>query len=101
MDTLRRRIFISSFGLLLTLDAGAFSEVSVDASRKTVQFTILPVAEGARNGASAPVGRFLIESTAEIDGIGVFTPSSFLEVDAGAYVVPFVKGMATVTLRSS
>lgn len=100
MDTLRRRIFIASFGTLLTLDAGAFSEISVDVSRKSFTVQVLPVADGAVDGASAPVGRLLVESTADI-GVGSFKPSPGLDLDAGAYVVPFVKGKATVTFHNS
>ncbi|GJJ15242.1 hypothetical protein Clacol_009518 [Clathrus columnatus] len=101
MDTLRRRIFIASFGVLLTLDAGAFSQVIVDTSKHTIQLTILPVAEGAVNGASAPVGRLLVESTADVAGIGTFSLSTKLSVDAGAYVVQFNRGVASVLLRGS
>lgn len=101
MDTLRRRIFIASFGTLLTLDAGAFSEISIDVARRTFTVEVLPVADGAVNGASAPVGRLLVESTAEIEDVGSFKPLSSLKLDAGAYVVPFVEGKASVTFHDS
>lgn len=100
-DTLRRRIFIASFGLQLTLDAGAFSTAIVDTQANTVTVAILPVAAGAHNAASAPHGRLVVSQTVAVSGIGTFTPTNTLTTDAGAFVVPFGSSGATVILRSS
>ncbi|KIJ36493.1 hypothetical protein M422DRAFT_261043 [Sphaerobolus stellatus SS14] len=100
-DSLRRRIFIAPFGLLLSLDAGAFSSAVVDTQAKTVSVTILPAAPGAVNAAKAPQGRLVVTKTASVAGIGNFTPMTSLNVDAGAFVVPFQSGAATVSLASA
>ncbi|KII94313.1 hypothetical protein PLICRDRAFT_50293 [Plicaturopsis crispa FD-325 SS-3] len=99
-DSLRRRIFISPLGTLLTLDAGAFSAFSYDPSAKTLQVTVVPAAEGAINAAAAPHGRLVVEQIVA-GGAGVLVPTGNLTVDAGAYVVPFTSGVAQVMLKPS
>ncbi|KAF8578674.1 hypothetical protein K439DRAFT_1417005 [Ramaria rubella] len=99
-DTLRRRIFVASFGTLLTLDAGAFASAVIDTNAKTIQITITASPAGALGAASAPEGRLITTKTASITGIGVFSPTKRLKQDGGAFVVPFVQGQAVVTLQA-
>ncbi len=97
-DTLRRRVFISPLGTLLSLDAGAFSMVTFDPTTKSVSLTIVPAAEGAPSAASAPHGRLVVSQTAVIPHVRLLKPSKPLTQDAGAWVIPFSSGSATVTL---
>jgi len=99
-DPVRRRVFIGPLGALLTLDAGAFSLISYNPTARTVEVTILPVADGVTGAASAPNGRLVIQQTSPISGVGVLKPSSTLTVDAGAFVIPFVSGVGKVTLAA-
>ncbi|KAH8094626.1 hypothetical protein BXZ70DRAFT_946891 [Cristinia sonorae] len=97
-DTLRRRVFVAPLGTLFTLDAGAFSLVAFDPAKKSVTLTITAAPEGASSAASAPVGRLVVTQTAQVAGVRLLKPSSNLQMDAGAWVVPFTQGGATVTL---
>lgn len=99
-DTLRRRIFVASFGVLLTLDAGAFSTAVVDISAKSITVNIVPAAAGATNAANAPQGRLVLSQPASVAGIGTFKPMTTLKMDSGAFAVPFESGQATVTFQS-
>lgn len=96
-DDGRRKIFIAPFAALLVLDAGAFDSVTFDPSTGSVEVTILDAPAGVSGAAAAPSGRLVISQTATSD-IGVLSPTDSLEVDAGAYVVPFADGSATVAL---
>jgi hypothetical protein len=97
-DPVRRRVFIAPIAALLSLDAGAFTSVNYDPSARTVAVTISAVADGASGAASAPRGRLVIEQRASLSGISILKPTTSLTVEAGAYVVPFNSGSATVTL---
>ena len=97
LDSVRRRVFVAPLGAWLTLDAGAFSEVEIDPSERTVRLTITPSAGGVSGAASAPEARLLVQNTAS-NGLGVLEPTTSLAQDAGAWVIPFRSGVASVTL---
>ncbi|KAH7320403.1 hypothetical protein B0J17DRAFT_697122 [Rhizoctonia solani] len=98
-DTLRRRIYIAPLGALFTLDAGAFDNVQYTISDKSVTLSIIPSAGGS--GASAANGRLLVTQPSAISGVGTLSPSGTYSRDAGAYVIPFSNGKASVTVRSN
>ncbi|KEP45918.1 putative glycoside hydrolase family 43 protein [Rhizoctonia solani 123E] len=98
-DTLRRRIYIAPLGALFTLDAGAFDSVQYTISDKSVTLSIVPSAGGS--SASAANGRLLVSQPAAVSGVGSLTPSGTYSRDAGAYVIPFTNGRASVTVRSN
>jgi hypothetical protein len=97
-DSVRRRIFIAPIAALLTLDAGAFADITFNPSTKSAVVTI---AESVGAGAAAPRGRLVIEKTATISGVTILKPSTSLAVEAGAFTIPFTSGSATVTLVQS
>lgn len=97
-DTLRRRVFIAPLATMFTLDAGAFLLVQFDPSKKSVTLTVTAAPEGASGAASAPQGRLVVTQTTPISGVHLLKPSKTLKQDAGAWVIPFTKGSATVTL---
>ncbi|KAK1226171.1 hypothetical protein PQX77_010863 [Marasmius sp. AFHP31] len=101
-DPVRRRVFIAPIGALLTLDAGAFSTITYNPSARTVQVEVLATADGisTSGAAAAPQGRLVISQTASVGGVGVLRPTTTLTQDAGAYVIPFSGGRATVTLSA-
>ncbi|KAI0828505.1 hypothetical protein BC628DRAFT_1316608 [Trametes gibbosa] len=97
LDSLRRRVFIAPIGAWLTLDAGAFSEVDLDLAKKSVKLTIAAATPGVPNAAPAPNARLVVQNTA-LNGLGLLKPTSGLRQDAGAWVIPFKDGEASVTL---
>ncbi|KAJ7608673.1 hypothetical protein FB45DRAFT_762954 [Roridomyces roridus] len=99
-DPVRRRVFIAPIAALLSLDAGAFSTVTFTPGTNTVVVTITPVPDGSVNAASAPNARLVVSQTVAAGGVGVLKPTTTNTVDAGAFVVPFVNGVATITLTA-
>lgn len=97
-DTLRRRVFIAPLGQLFSLDAGSFSAVEYDSAANKVTLTVTAAPEGATSAASAPNGRLVITQTATVSGVNLLKPTGSLTQDAGAWVIPFQSGSATVTL---
>jgi len=100
-DPVRRRVFIAPIAALLTLDAGAFSTVSYTPSTQTVTVTITPAPDGATGAASAPNARLLVSQTASISGAGVLKPTTTFPMDAGAMVLTYKSGVASITLKAS
>ncbi|KAH9855459.1 hypothetical protein C2E23DRAFT_857655 [Lenzites betulinus] len=98
LDSLRRRVFIAPIGAWLSLDAGAFSEVAFDPVKKSVTLTIADAAPGVAGAAAAPNARLVVQNTAS-NGLGVLKATGSLKQDAGAWVIPFQSGIATVTLE--
>jgi hypothetical protein len=86
-DSVRRRVQVAGVGAC-TLDAGVFSAVQV--SGRTLTLTILSKPDEVPAAAAAPNGRLVVD--------GALVPQGALVVDAGAFVVPFSSGHATVVL---
>ncbi|KJA28438.1 hypothetical protein HYPSUDRAFT_51246 [Hypholoma sublateritium FD-334 SS-4] len=97
-DSIRRRVYVASLGTMLALDAGAFSVVEFDPRDNSVALTVIAAADGASDAAAAPAGRLVIRQKATIPGVGVLQAPPALVQEAGAYVIPFVKGRAVVKL---
>ncbi|KAI0347870.1 hypothetical protein BDW22DRAFT_1424125 [Trametopsis cervina] len=97
-DSLRRRVFIAPIATLLTLDAGAFSVVEYDANARRVTVTVTAAPDGVPRAAAAPNGRLVVTQTAAIAGVHLLKPTSRLTEDAGAWVLPFKSGSATIVL---
>ncbi|KAI0694411.1 hypothetical protein BC835DRAFT_1005706 [Cytidiella melzeri] len=97
-DTLRRRVFIAQLGMLFALDAGAFSAVEYNVNTREVTLTVTAAPEGVAEAAAAPNGRLVVTQTAAIAGVQLLKPTRSLAQDAGAWVIPFQSGTATVTL---
>ncbi|KAI0748874.1 hypothetical protein C8Q74DRAFT_1212341 [Fomes fomentarius] len=96
LDSVRRRVFVAPIGAWLTLDAGAFSEVAFDSAKRTVALTITPATSGISGAAAAPSARLVVQNTVN-NGLGVLKPTTELREDAGAYVIPFKGGVASVS----
>ena len=97
-DAVRRRIFVAPIGQLLELDAGVFTTLSYDASARSVTVGIA-ASSGTSGAADAEMGRLLVRQTADVEGVGALSPTGSLEVDAGAWSVPFEGGKASVVLK--
>jgi hypothetical protein len=99
-DAVRRKVFIAALGQLLTLDAGVFQTIVYNPTARTVAITIAAAPAGVPNAAAAPQGRLLITQTMTVSGVKLLTPTTTFSKDAGAFVVPFTSGAATVTLQA-
>lgn len=102
-DSVRRRVFIAPLGVLFSVDAGAFNIIEFSTTLKTVTLSLLPAPVGATSAAAAPNARIVVKQTATISGVGSIQPqnSSQATLDAGAYVIPFSSGTASITFTVS
>jgi hypothetical protein len=92
-DSLRKRVYLAPYGLYLTLDAGAFQQVSIDQKTSTVRVTLAPAT------ANVPEARLRVERTAQVGGAKTYEPAMSLKQERGAYVVPLGTAATTVELR--
>lgn len=100
LDSVRRRVFVAPLATLFTLDAGAFTEVEFNPSKKSVTLSISAMAPGVQGASAAPVGRLVVTSTAPNITASSFEPESSLKMDAGAWVIPLKGGEGSVTLAA-
>ncbi|KLO07806.1 hypothetical protein SCHPADRAFT_894353 [Schizopora paradoxa] len=101
LDSVRRRVFIAPLATLFTLDAGAFTEVEFEPSKKSVTLSIAAAAPGVQGAAAAPEGRLVVTATTpNFSTSSSVQPSSSLKMDAGAFVIPFKGGEGSVTFTA-
>ena len=92
LDSYRARVYISSLGLWLSLDAGTFEAIEVN-----------PTSGGVRVGLSAaneftPTARLGVEQPAKLKGVGTYRPVKPLRSERDAYVVPLSKTVTWIDL---
>ena len=92
LDSFRLRVYVAPSGLWLTLDAGKFESVEVDAKTGAVRVGL----SGVTQFTSA--ARLRIEQPAKLQGVGIFHPAKPLQTERDAYVVPLEKGTTWVEL---
>ena len=93
-DSVRRRIFVAPLGTLFTLDAGAFDGFTFSPERTVITLTILPSPREIEDAAAAPRARIVVtQMTSDAIKLG---PLENLQEDAGAWIAPFVSGVAKV-----
>ena len=95
LDSFRKRIYVASRGLWLTLDAGTFEAVEVNTRTRAVR-----VALGAATEFT-PKARLRVEQPARLSGVGIYKPRQELKVERGAYVVPLKKQLVWIDLLDS
>jgi hypothetical protein len=94
LDSFRTRVYIASLGLWLTLDAGTFETVDINASKGLVRVGLI----GATD--VTPEALLRVEQPAQLSGVGTYRPASPLKSQRGAYVVPLEKGTTWVELNT-
>jgi hypothetical protein len=94
-DSYRARVYISSLGLWLTLDSGAFDNVVVNPETGAVRVGLAGATE------TTPKAKLRIEQPAKIDGVGTYHPASAFESERGAFVIPLEKGTTWVELNTA
>jgi len=82
LDSGRQRVYLASLGLWLTLDAGNFEQIDVNAENGHVRVGLGPATEFT----SAAMLR--IEQPAKIAGVGTYRSAEKLESKRGAWVIP-------------
>jgi hypothetical protein len=93
-DSLRKRVYIASRSLWLTLDAGAFDSVEVNTRTAQVRVGL------AGAGAYGHTARLRVEQQGPKTDFGPFHPISPLKSERDAYVVPLGRGTTWVKLTA-
>jgi hypothetical protein len=93
LDSARASILLAPLGLWLTLDAGTFQEVEL--SPEGVRLTFGPATR------HTPEALLRVEQTAQVEGVGTFSPTGRFEQERGAYLVPLAEGPVDLILRPS
>jgi hypothetical protein len=93
-DSFRARVYLASLGLWLTLDAGKFASVAVNAVTGVVRVGLAGATE------ATPQGLLRIEQPAKVNGVGSYRPAAPLQSQRGAYVVPLHQETTWLELHS-
>ncbi|MBO0911596.1 MAG: hypothetical protein J2P13_07355 [Acidobacteria bacterium] len=93
LDSARTRVFIAPLALWLTLDAGTFETIEVDAQAGAVRVGLSPATE------FTSAAELRIEQPARIKDAGTYRPAQPLSVERGAYAVPLGRRETWVELR--
>jgi hypothetical protein len=94
LDSFRHRLYLASFGLWLTLDAGTFEQARIDLKTHRVFLKFAPAS------AETPEAFLRVEQPATIAGVGTYAPARRLQVTRGAYVVPLGQKPVEIMLRA-
>ncbi|HVI80873.1 MAG TPA: DUF5695 domain-containing protein, partial [Candidatus Acidoferrum sp.] len=84
LDSFRTRVYLSSLGLWLQLDAGNFESVELDSATGTVRISL------AAATSFTPTARLRAEQTARVKN-GVYRPVAALASERGMWLVPLGK----------
>lgn len=90
---MRTRIYLSPYGLWLTLDAGNFAAVEINAKNKTIRLAFAPATAETANA------RLRIEQPAKIENVGVFKPKESFVIERDAWVIPLSKSIKWIELK--
>jgi hypothetical protein len=93
LDSFRRRVYVAPFGLWLTLDAGTFETVEINAAAKTARLGLAAASQ------YTPMALLRIEQPAAVEGIGTFAPAASLTKQRGAFEVPLSTATTWIDLR--
>ncbi len=93
LDSARRRLYVASLGLWVTLDAGTLKSVAIDGH--TVRLTLSPA------DVHTPNALLRVSQPAEVSGVGVVAPQKRYEKQRGAFVVPLGSGTTDVVLHAA
>jgi Family of unknown function (DUF5695) len=91
LDSFRLRVYVASARVWLTLDAGKFEEIEVNAKTGAIRLGFSPATEFLH---SAPLR---IEQPGK-NGAMSYRPAKSLKLERGAYVIPLGKGTTWVDL---
>lgn len=92
LDSFRKRIYIASLGLWLTLDSGTFEFVKISVPDRSLEIGLESQTPYTR------YARLRIEQPASIDGIGSYIPEVFSETERGAFIIPLKQDTVRIRL---
>ncbi len=92
LNSFRTRVYLASAGLWLTLDAGHFDGVEVNANTGAVRVGLAAATQ------FTPTARLRVEQPGKVSGVGVYHPTMPLTSERDAYVVPLTGGTTWVEL---
>jgi hypothetical protein len=95
LDSFRRRVYIAPLGLWLTLDAGKFDSVELNAKTGVVRIGLAPAT------SFTPTAFLRIEQPAKIAGVGTYQLLAALPMARGAYQVTLGEETTWVTLTAN
>jgi hypothetical protein len=93
LDSYRSRVYLASRGLWLTLDAGRFASVEVNAKTGAVRVGLSAATE------FTTIARMRIEQPAQIKDVGKYHSTKPLKQERDALVIPLNQGVTWVDLQ--
>src|SRR5215831_14587922 len=81
LDSFRQRVYLASYGLWLTLDAGAFESVEINPRTNQIRVGL------ARQTADTPQAVLRIDQPAKLAGVSAYHPRPALAKERDAYVI--------------
>ena len=94
VDSIRQRVYVAPLGLWLTLDAGTFDTIEINARTNAIR-----VALSART-ADTPQARLHIQQPAKIKGVGTFHLNQSLPKERDAYVISLKPTVSWIELTT-
>jgi hypothetical protein len=94
LDSFRMRAYLAPLGLWLTLDAGRFERIELNAKSGVVRIELAAATQ------FTPAARLRVEQPAKVKGVGSYTVSKPLSTERGTYVVPLHAGATWVELTA-
>jgi hypothetical protein len=94
LDSFRMRVYVATAGLWLTLDAGKFASVEVNAKTGVVRLGLAAATK------FTPAARLRVEQPAKVNGVGMYGPATALQSEREAYIVPLKAGITWVELTA-
>lgn len=91
LDSFRRRVYVATLGLWLTLDAGTFERIAINTRSNVVRVTL------SRVDRFTPNARLRVQQPARIAGIGVYGPRQKFLNERDAFTIPL--GRSTTVLE--
>ncbi len=92
-DSSRTRIYIASYGLWLTLDAGTFQNIDMNPKTSSIRVGLSAENQFTRDA------HLHIEQPAKVNGVGTFRPRSQFKLERGDYIVPLSTKETWIELR--
>ena len=94
LDSFRMRVYLATAGLWLTLDAGKFAAVELNAGTGVVRLGLAAATD------FTPAARLRVEQPAKVNGVGSYGPAAALRSERDAYVVPLKAGVTWIELTA-
>jgi Family of unknown function (DUF5695) len=95
LDSLRRRLYLAPVGLYLTLDAGEFQSVDLDATTHAVHVRLAPASNVTKTA------RLRIEQPAKVVGVGSYAAAGSFTKERDAVVVPLTSATTELTVSAN